>query len=255
MIRIKKIGITTYIMIAVILSYNTFAGGDMYTEKRKDMVESQIKRRGIADERVLEAMNKVERHLFIDEKLWNSAYNDYPLPIGYGQTISQPYIVAYMTEKAGINADSRVLEIGTGSGYQAAVLAEIAKEVYTIEIVEPLAEHAKRIVKRLGLTNIKVKFGDGYKGWLEYAPFDAIVITAAPPEMPLELINQLKVGGRMVVPVGTGFQELYRITRTEEGYNKGFFCRSGLCQWCGGRLRIKVEGLRIKGNRKTGDVG
>ncbi|MFH1836638.1 MAG: protein-L-isoaspartate(D-aspartate) O-methyltransferase [Candidatus Omnitrophota bacterium] len=192
----------------------------MYGKRREDMVERQIASRGIVDERVLGAMRKVERHLFVDENTLNSAYNDHPLPIGYGQTISQPYIVAYMTEIAEIGPDDRVLEIGTGSGYQAAILAEIAKEVYTVEILEPLAEHAEKILKDLGYTNIKVRSGDGYKGWIEYAPFDVIVVTAAPPEIPLKLIDQLKLGGRMVIPVGQGTQELYLITRTESGFDK-----------------------------------
>jgi len=192
----------------------------MYTELRERMVNDQISARGIRDRNVLEAMRKVERHRFVPEAMRDAAYNDYPLPIGEGQTISQPYIVAYMTKFAGIGPGDKVLEIGTGSGYQAAVLAEIAGEVYTIEIVRALGEEAEVLLKELGYTNITVKIGDGYKGWPEYALFDAIMVTAAPPEMPTELIEHLRIGGKMIIPLGTGIQELYVITRTKEGYDK-----------------------------------
>gem|GEM_PF-912409 len=189
-----------------------FARGDIYAVRRQKMVERQIKDRGIADKKVLETMAKVERHLFVPEGLREAAYEDTPLPIGDGQTISQPYIVAYMTEAARLGPSDRVLEIGTGSGYQAAVLAEIVKEVYTIEILKPLADSAGARLKELGYENIDLRRGDGYKGWPEQAPFDAIIVTAAPPEIPEDLVDQLKVGGRMVVPVGAFFQELYLIT-------------------------------------------
>jgi protein-L-isoaspartate(D-aspartate) O-methyltransferase len=142
------------------------------------------------------------------------------LPIGYQQTISQPYIVAFMTQAAGLMPDDRVLEIGTGSGYQAAVLAELVYEVYTIEILQPLAESSRSLLKDLGYKNIKVKHGDGYKGWKEYAPFDAIIVTAAPPEIPEELVDQLRIGGRIIAPVGRHYQELYLITKTETGFIK-----------------------------------
>jgi protein-L-isoaspartate(D-aspartate) O-methyltransferase len=184
------------------------------------MVEEQIERRGIRDYRILDAMRKVERHLFVGVAMKDFAYEDRPLPIGYDQTISQPYIVAYMTAVAGLEPEDRVLEIGTGSGYQAAVLAEIVDHVYTVEIVRPLAEMARRRLEDLGYKNIKAKHGDGYKGWLEYAPFDKIIVTAAPLEIPEELVKQLKLGGRMVVPVGSIFQELYLVIKTEEGYKK-----------------------------------
>jgi len=187
---------------------------------REKMVKEQIERRGVTDKAVLEAMKKVERHLFVPEDLKNAAYTDSPLPIGYRQTISQPYIVAFMTQAISPAPDDRVLEIGTGSGYQAAVLAELVKEVYTIEILEPLAESARALLEDIGYQNIRVKCGDGYKGWKEYAPFDAIVITAAPPSMPEELISQLKTGGRMIVPVGQFHQELYLITKTETGLER-----------------------------------
>ena len=187
---------------------------------REKMVEEQIERRGVTDKAVLEAMKKVERHLFVPEDLKNTAYTDSPLPIGYRQTISQPYIVAFMTQAIQSGPDDRVLEIGTGSGYQAAVLAELVKEVYTVEIVEPLAENARLSLEKLGYKNIKVKYGDGYKGWREYSPFDVIVVTAAPPGIPEELINQLKIGGSMIVPIGEYHQELYLIKKTETGLER-----------------------------------
>jgi protein-L-isoaspartate(D-aspartate) O-methyltransferase len=193
---------------------------DMLAARRRQMVEGQIENRGVTDRNVIKAMMKVKRHLFVPKNLIDAAYRDTPLPIGHGQTISQPYIVAYMTEAAGLKLTDRVLEIGTGSGYQAAILGEIVKEVYTIEIVKPLAESAGSRLKQLGYDNIKVKWGDGYKGWPEYAPFDAIIVTAAPPEIPEGLVTQLKTGGKMVIPVGSFFQELYLITRTESGYEK-----------------------------------
>ena len=187
---------------------------------RERMVIEQIKRRAVTDERVLESMRKVERHLFVPEDLKNLAYTDNPLPIGYKQTISQPYIIAFMTQAIQPGPGDRMLEIGTGSGYQAAVLAEIVKEVYTIEILQPLAESSRLLLEDMEYKNIRVKRGDGYKGWKEYAPFDAIVVTAAPPMLPEELVSQLKTGGRMIVPVGESYQELYLITKTETGFAK-----------------------------------
>lgn len=192
----------------------------MPTVKRQWMVDAQIKGRGITDKAVLAAMAKVERHLFVPSALKAVAYEDMPLPIGQGQTISQPYIVAYMTAAAQLRPEDRVLEIGTGSGYQAAILAEIVKEVYTIEIVAPLADRSHALLTELGHKNVEVRCGDGYKGWPEKAPFDAIIVTAAPPEIPMELAEQLEIGGRMVVPVGSFFQELYLITRTDAGFDK-----------------------------------
>ena len=180
---------------------------------REKMVETQIKARGVRDPRVLSALLKVERHRFVPKEYLNSAYSDQPLPIGEGQTISQPYIVALMTELIELKGDEKVLEIGTGSGYQAAILAELAKEVYTIEIIESLASMAKNRLLESGYQNIKVKAGDGYLGWPEVAPFDAIIITAAPDHIPKPLIEQLKEGGRMVVPVGTYTQELKKIVK------------------------------------------
>jgi protein-L-isoaspartate(D-aspartate) O-methyltransferase len=180
---------------------------------REKMVETQIKARGVKDPRVLSALVKVERHRFVPEEYLNSAYSDQPLPIGEGQTISQPYIVALMTELLELKGGEKVLEIGTGSGYQAAILGELARQVYTIEIVESLAAMAKNRLSELGYENIKVKAGDGYLGWPEAAPFDAIIVTAAPDHIPKPLIDQLKEGGRMVVPVGTYTQELKKIIK------------------------------------------
>jgi len=190
---------------------------DSFSSERSRMVAEQIVNRGVTDPLVLAAMRKVPRHEFVPESYRNYAYADEPLPIGEGQTISQPYIVALMTESLHINKGSRVLEIGTGSGYQAAVLAEIAKEVYSIEIVEPLAKRAGDILERLGYKNVKVRCGDGYRGWPEEAPFDAIIVTAAPDHIPQPLIDQLKVGGRMSIPVGEIYQELMIVTKNEKG--------------------------------------
>jgi len=184
-----------------------------YKTMREKMVETQIKGRGVKDPRVLSVLLKVERHRFVPEKYLDSAYSDQPLPIGEGQTISQPYIVALMTELLELNGNEKVLEIGTGSGYQAAILAELAKEVYTIEIIESLASTARKKLSELGYQNIKVKAGDGYLGWPEAAPFDAVIVTAAPDHIPKPLVEQLKEGGRMVVPVGTHTQELIKIVK------------------------------------------
>ncbi|MCX7796126.1 MAG: protein-L-isoaspartate(D-aspartate) O-methyltransferase [bacterium] len=176
-----------------------------------------IRSRGIKDERVISAMLKVPRHLFVDKSQWKSAYDDRPLPIGYGQTISQPYIVALMTESLGIKKGEKVLEIGTGSGYQAAILAELTDKVYSVEIIEELGKRADRVLKSLGY-KVKIKIGDGYNGWEEYAPFDAIIVTCAPDHVPPPLIQQLKIGGRMVIPVGpTGlYQTLWLIKKETE---------------------------------------
>jgi len=173
------------------------------TRQRYDMVEHQISDRGIDDKRILKAMKKIPRHLFVGKEVRSKAYNDHPLPIGGGQTISQPYIVALMTETLALNSTDRVLEIGTGSGYQAAVLAEIVKEVYTIEIREGLAKSSSQLLKGLGYKNIQVKYADGYFGWEEHAPFDAIIITASANHIPPPLIKQLKNGGRLIIPLGS----------------------------------------------------
>jgi protein-L-isoaspartate(D-aspartate) O-methyltransferase len=173
------------------------------TVQRNRMVKKQIINRGIKDEKVLRAMSKIPRHRFVEDSLRNKAYADHPLPIGEGQTISQPYVVALMTEALKLNPSDRVLEIGTGSGYQAAVLAEIVKEVYTIEIRKRLIERAKKLLNELGYENIKTKYADGYFGWEEYAPFDAIIVTASANHIPPPLIKQLKEGGRLIIPLGS----------------------------------------------------
>jgi protein-L-isoaspartate(D-aspartate) O-methyltransferase len=180
---------------------------------RERMVETQIKARGVKEPRVLAAMLKVERHLFVPKDLQQTAYSDQPLPIGEGQTISQPYIVALMTELLELKGNEKVLEVGTGSGYQAAILAELAREVYTIEIVEKLANSSEKLLLQLGYKNIQVKAGDGYLGWPEAGPFDAIIVTCAPDHIPKPLIDQLKEGGRMVIPVGEYTQELKKIVK------------------------------------------
>ncbi|HLF56207.1 MAG TPA: protein-L-isoaspartate(D-aspartate) O-methyltransferase [Thermoanaerobaculia bacterium] len=184
------------------------------------MVDDQIRARDVRDARVLAAMAKVPRHLFVPEAYRQQAYDDYPLPIGAEQTISQPYIVALMTSLLELDGGERVLEIGTGSGYQAAVLAEIAGEVCTIEILAPLASRADRTLTELGYTNVELRVGDGWSGWPERAPFDGILVTAAPPRVPQALLDQLKVGGRLVIPVGRFFQDLLVYTRTAAGFEK-----------------------------------
>jgi protein-L-isoaspartate(D-aspartate) O-methyltransferase len=189
-------------------------------ESRERMVETQIEARGVTDARVLAALRAVPRHELVPEELRDQAYEDHPLPIGYGQTISQPYVVAVMSEALDLDASERVLEVGTGSGYQAAVLGRLAKEVYSIEIVEPLAQRAQADLARLGYANVHVRHGDGYRGWPEQAPFDAIVVTAAPDHVPQPLVDQLAPGGRLVIPVGSGVQELLRITRDETGVHE-----------------------------------
>jgi protein-L-isoaspartate(D-aspartate) O-methyltransferase len=174
------------------------------------MVERQLRQRGIDDPRTLRAMTKVPREKFVPKELINKAYDDRPLPIGYNQTISQPFIVGFMTQEIQPKPTHRVLEIGTGSGYQAAVLGELVAEVYTIEIVRPLAQQAEALLRELGYKNVHVKAGDGYKGWPEHAPFDAIIVTAAPDHVPQPLVDQLKEGGRLVIPVGQNpAQRLY----------------------------------------------
>lgn len=192
----------------------------MFDSARKKMVMEQILSRGVTDTQVLAAMRKVPRHLFVPLSCRSLAYADGALSIGDGQTISQPYIVAFMTQTAHVGSGSRVLEIGTGSGYQTAMLAEIANEVYSIEIIQALADQAVTRLAKLGYKNVKIKQGDGYKGWPEQAPFDAIMVTAAPLEVPSDLLGQLKVGGCMVVPVGDTYQDLRRITRTESGFEE-----------------------------------
>ncbi len=187
-----------------------------FATHRQRMIEQQLKPRGIKDERVLAAMAKVPREEFIPVDARADAYEDGPLPIGYDQTISQPYVVAFMTEQLRPKQSDRVLEIGSGSGYQAAILGELVAEVYTIEIVEPLAKSAEATLQRLGYNNVHIKAGDGYKGWPAQAPFDAIIVTCAPEKVPQPLVDQLKDGGRMVIPVGERFaQQLYLLEKKD----------------------------------------
>jgi protein-L-isoaspartate(D-aspartate) O-methyltransferase len=188
-----------------------------FTARRERMVREQIEARGITDTKVLNALRKVERHRFVPDNLASEAYTDSPLPIGEGQTISQPYIVAFMTQILGLDVTKKVLEVGTGSGYQAAILAEICREVYTVEIIDSLAEQAKQRLSELGYLNIRVKTGDGYQGWKEFAPFDAILVTCAPTHIPDPLKEQLAEGGRMVIPVGERRVQELVLLRKEKG--------------------------------------
>jgi protein-L-isoaspartate(D-aspartate) O-methyltransferase len=218
-----------YIIILAIFPYSIFSGGseetedvpagDPYRQKRERMVETQIRNRGITDPAVLEAMRSVPRHKFVEPELRDRAYSDTPLPIEHGQTISQPYIVAYMTEMLGIRTEHSVLEIGTGSGYQAAVLAEITSQVYTVEIIKPLAEKAAELLEDLGYRETEVKTGDGYYGWPEHAPYDRIIVTAASGHIPPPLIEQLAPGGRMIIPVGGVYevQTLILVRKQSDG--------------------------------------
>ncbi len=209
--------IATLIVAASCLASADRRGSLDWAIERQRMVDEQLRARDIRSARVLDAMLKVPRHLFIPASQLDRAYSDGPLPIGHGQTISQPYIVAFMTQELAVEPNHRVLEIGTGSGYQAAVLGELAKEIYTIEIVAPLAERARQTLANLGYRHIHVRIGNGYLGWPEQAPYDRIMVTAAPEEVPPALIGQLKLGGLMAIPVGRGVQELRILRRTARG--------------------------------------
>jgi protein-L-isoaspartate(D-aspartate) O-methyltransferase len=191
-----------------------------FTAQRLSMVQNQLIARGIKDQKVLDAMSKVPRHLFIPNTMHEYAYEDSPLPIGYGQTISQPFIVALMTQAATLTPNSKVLEIGTGSGYQTAILSLLCKKVYTIEIIEDLAKNAQQILHKLGYNNISLLIGNGYLGWCKHAPFDAIITTAAPIKLPKTLISQLKVGGNLIIPIGKIDQTLLRIIRHKDSISK-----------------------------------
>ena len=195
---------------------------DARWEERMKMVDNQIRRRGVTDQDVLNAMEAVPRHEFVPPQYQGQAYADHPLPIGHGQTISQPYIVALMTELLQLKTTDRVLEIGTGSAYQAAILGEIVAEVYTVEIIEPLARDAKQRLERLGYTNVHTLNADGYYGWEEHAPYDAIIVTAAPDHIPQPLVQQLKDGAKLVIPVGPpgGYQTLWQVTKEGDQVKK-----------------------------------
>jgi|SRR6185436_15494021 len=211
-------GLTVGLLLAALPA--GVAAADREAEKRHSMVELQIRQRGITEPRVLAAMEAVPRHLFVPAPQRTSAYSDTPLPIGQGQTISQPYMVARMTELLGVGPGAKVLEIGTGSGYQSAVLSEVVGpkgSVYTIEIVALLGIQARRTLEEQGYRNVHFRIGDGYQGWREEAPFDAIIVTAAPPEVPKPLLDQLKVGGRIVLPLGEVWQELQVLTKRGDG--------------------------------------
>jgi protein-L-isoaspartate(D-aspartate) O-methyltransferase len=193
---------------------------DLFAGERLRMVREQIEKRGVSDRRVLQAMQEVPRHLFVPEAARANAYDDAPLPIGDGQTISQPYIVAFMTEAVGPRPTDRVLELGTGSGYQTAILSRLVRHVYSIEVRAQLAEAARVRLSDLGYTNVSVRIDDGSSGWPEEAPFDAIVVTAAPREIPPALLEQVDVDGRLVIPLGTLDQELVRMTRRPTGFER-----------------------------------
>ena len=212
-----KLLLIALFLTAITANSQTLSQEDPFRKAREKMVKYDLKGRDIRDEKVLSVMGKVKRHLFVDKDLWNVAYNDYPLSIGEGQTISQPYIVALMTQRLNLKPEDKVLEIGTGSGYQAAVLAELVTQVYSIEINEKLAKKTSRLLKELGYHNIKVKLGDGYFGWPEHAPFDAVIITCAAKDIPPPLIEQLKEGGRLIMPLGRTFfpQTLTLVTKVK----------------------------------------
>jgi protein-L-isoaspartate(D-aspartate) O-methyltransferase len=205
-------------IVVVLLSASASCAKDVQTDRRVRMIERDIKGRGVSNERVLKAMENIPRHRFVPVYYRDRAYGDHPLPIGEGQTISQPYVVALMTEALALKSGDRVLEIGTGSGYQAAVLAEIVDEVYTIEIREGLSRKSDKLLKELGYKNINVKHADGYRGWPEHAPFDAIIITAAVNHIPPPLIKQLKEGGRFILPLGpTTFYQVLTLATKHKG--------------------------------------
>jgi len=208
-------------ILLLLSNFSTYEDDEnVYTQQRFEMVEYQLISRGIQDSKIIQAMLRVPRHKFVPQGLRKLAYSDNPLPIGMDQTISQPYIVALMTELLKLKSGEKVLEVGTGSGYQAAILADIGSEVFTIEILESLSETAQEILKSLGYSNINFKVGDGYSGWPEHAPFDAIIVTAASEHIPEPLIEQLKENGRMVIPIGDLYQELLLITKTDKGIEK-----------------------------------
>ena len=212
------------VVLSLVYQLGVEEAGDSFSEARRRMVEVDLKGRDITDEKVLGVMGRVPRHRFVDESLWDEAYADHPLPIGEGQTISQPYVVALMTQALHLNGSEKVLEIGTGSGYQAAVLAEIVEEVYTVEIRERLVEEAEKRLADLGYANVYVKCADGYFGWGEYAPYDAIMITCAVNHIPPPLIAQLKEGGRLILPLGSTayYQTLTLVYKEGDGLSSEY---------------------------------
>jgi protein-L-isoaspartate(D-aspartate) O-methyltransferase len=248
MLSVKKFAL--YRFLAVVLAALCAAGckGKMKQEERHDpyeaarerMVANQLQARDITDERVLAAFRKVPRHAFVPDSYQTSAYGDFPLPIGEGQTISQPYMVAIMTQLLGLKGDEKVLEVGTGSGYQAAILGELAAEVYTIELLPELAESAEKRLDSLGYENVHVKAGDGYLGWPDAAPFDGIIITCAPEKLPQPLVEQLAIGGRLVVPLGPQHtaQMLTIYTKQDTGLAKRY---EGGCYFVPMRGMIEEE--------------
>jgi len=218
--RLALVGLCAVVLATCGQSHTESQGtDDDRADERAAMVREQLEGRDVSDAAVLRAMRAVPRHRFVPEAHRARAYEDQPLPIGHDQTISQPYIVALMTQLAELERGDRVLEIGTGSGYQAAVLAELGADVWSIEIVRPLGERARRTLDALGY-DVHVRLGDGYAGWPERAPFDVVLLTAAPPEIPQPLLDQLAVGGRLIAPVGRGIQQLVVITRTEDGFDR-----------------------------------
>ena len=213
-------GLALGLAAAVALTAPAAAGSDGFELLRRSMVEQQVKQRGITQPEVLAAMEQVPRHLFVPESLRSEAYSDQPLVLGQGRTVYQPYVVALMTSLLDLKHGAKVLEVGTGSGYHAAVLSRIAREVYSIEIMEPVANQASKRLSVLGYHNVEVRWGDGYRGWPEKQPFDAILLSAAPSQIPKPLLDQLRVGGKMVAPVGGFFQDLLVITKTADGLEK-----------------------------------
>lgn len=215
----NKVVLVSFLMAALLsVLTDPCRAADVFEKRRAEMVQKDIMARGVKDKPVLGAMARVKRHLFVDESQANKAYNDHPLPIGEGQTISQPYVVALMTEAVSLKGNEKVLEIGTGSGYQAAICAEVAKEVFTIEIRKGLYEMATERLRKLGYRNIQVKHGDGYYGWEAYAPFDVIMVTASANHIPPPLLNQLKEGGRLIIPLGsTVFYQNLTLLKKEKG--------------------------------------
>ncbi|OEU68366.1 MAG: protein-L-isoaspartate O-methyltransferase [Desulfobacterales bacterium PC51MH44] len=244
----KKSFLALFILavIPALLTAEIRADSPKYQKARKKMVSFQIRMRGVSDQKVLGAMTEVPRHSFVPEELVSRAYADHPLPIGQGQTISQPYIVALMTASLKLTGDERVLEIGTGSGYQAAILAKVAKEVYTIEIKEKLHQKASKALRSMGYTNVKTRHGDGYFGWSEATPFDCIMITAAIDHIPPPLLKQLKDGGRLILPLGNPFsyQNLSLVTKHKDDYT---------VKQITGVLFVPMTGYALDRNRTTTD--